>query len=930
MGLTQKYKQKQQQVRVITNESNFGKGMFYTDVPLGEGHAKMIINFDIDSATGKLVPRKGLQTQACVFSKVSEFTLPTNGYNILLNSKIGYTESIQNSVLHSIAYNTATQDTKLLTCTLEDPADIKYNVCEISNNEAVHNIQELVQPEIHNKHTLHNIFFKKPVGVFAYNQAYYTFLKQNNKSKLCYTKLGKDITDTEVLLTPVESLDSKAYYTCVLEPVKNNPTEATSWGYNMLLENPYDFKCEKTAVNLVTITGIIPYDKQGKPVLTPKQNEEVVLKGYYRAPEVYHSDLQNGRFYSTKQATKKDDAGNIIPLTFKELQDTISKDGKPDADYGFGTWCKVVEESPYPDAPAVTNYYMVMPAGDLNTAKLDKFGDTKPGASVKLNVLPEEGGENEIRVHWQYKTGGAATWTELDNSVFKLSEYYATHGDRAPFEVTCTLDNSEVIIKLTISDPADTVSTEEYILSTNTIGISTVSEELSTVFNVVPENYDLGQCTGMCEWEQRLVLWGVPGAENIVFVSDVNNPGYFPYPNNIDILPDPIMSVHNYGNELLVLTTTALYRLIWDAEGTGWTHKLVQRNLQIKKTDVPVACVYKNMFFFKSGNYYYMMVPKATASVQGETTIAPISKTIENLLDNFHEIVYNLFKIIIDDPALPNFTDYLVNYFTYIDGTKIVVNYVYDLDYKNRTTYATERVESSKYFYIQLVYDTDLRTWSLCAFEAAHMLQALHNNVLKQDTFVDLTPLNTDSHRYVVQLYNYTGTFDNTVQYCTTTGAVYAKRILRNYQYLDTGNREINTDLKKRFREVQFKLKTKGLTDLQLYLAFYVDGCAIQDLQESELRTIAQTTENQETVLIVDRVKKLATQMIIQDAGALKLTALDSWTLNQSAFPGRTLWKIRLPIMGKGYTPSAIFLAKNEESFELLGHNWVYRTMNAR
>ena len=60
--LTQKYKQQQQQVRVQTNESNYAKGMFFSDVPLTEGYSKLLVNWDIDATTGKLIPRKGLRT----------------------------------------------------------------------------------------------------------------------------------------------------------------------------------------------------------------------------------------------------------------------------------------------------------------------------------------------------------------------------------------------------------------------------------------------------------------------------------------------------------------------------------------------------------------------------------------------------------------------------------------------------------------------------------------------------------------------------------------------------------------------------------------------------------------------------------------------------------------------------------------------------
>ena len=84
----------------------------------------------------------------------------------------------------------------------------------------------------------------------------------------------------------------------------------------------------------------------------------------------------------------------------------------------------------------------------------------------------------------------------------------------------------------------------------------------------------------------------------------------------------------------------------------------------------------------------------------------------------------------------------------------------------------------------------------------------------------------------------------------------------------------------------------------------------------------------------VERV--LVPERMLQDAGELTPTTLaeeqdpDRWVLNQSAFPGRTLCKIRMPISGKGLTPRAIILSTNEAEYEIFGLAWVYRTMHGR
>ena len=59
-----------------------------------------------------------------------------------------------------------------------------------------------------------------------------------------------------------------------------------------------------------------------------------------------------------------------------------------------------------------------------------------------------------------------------------------------------------------------------------------------------PPNYDLGTAQGMLSWKNRLYLWGVTNAPNIIFASDVLYPvEYFPYPNNIIEYDEPVMHV---------------------------------------------------------------------------------------------------------------------------------------------------------------------------------------------------------------------------------------------------------------------------------------------------------------------------------------------------------------------------------------------------
>ena len=1021
MGLTQKYKQQQQQVRIQTNESNYIKGMYFTDAPLAEGYSRVLVNWDIDPMSGKLIPRKGLKSLGLIkpTESAKRYLNNTKGYNIVVNSKVCYTSDLKdkrkvNKVLQAILYNTDTRSLNIATC---DPETIEGNEFDITpfslTTAAEFTAPEpfiIGKPHIHGVDCLHNNFFKRPVGAFAFGNNYYTFIRHtkhtvtklelpdgitdyatlaeqyptgtpgsyyklpigsiayyntagvigiwekseealqfeefpdtNPKNVLCYTKLGIDIQPDDILLDPNinrTQLQPNKYYVCVIEPQKLNPTEAASWGYNMLAENPYEFTCEETATNTITILGILPYDDTGLPVITPRKNQRITFKAFYRAPKEYHSDTENAKYYTTTkqyvietETVTDENSGEFYTVEIKRNPKDSSELPTSLTNYKYGDWWYVED---------IKTYYMVMPTTN-NSKQLDVFGTSKPAASEKLGPTNDTG-DDEIRIHWQIRQAGASDWATLENKKVHLKDYIVD-GVLQPFTISTTLSQSEALIRLHITDPVDEISNEEYVLATNMIGVSAVSDDLANTLNLNAKVFDLKQCTGMCEWGQRLVVWGVPDALNTLFISDVNNPTFFPYPNNIDIFTDPIISVHNYGNELLVLTTSALYRLTWDAEGTGWTHTLVQQNLHVTESDTFMSCVIKNMFFFKSGEYYYMMVPKSSATVRGETTIAPISKSIEGLLDNFHTEVANLAKVISDTQS--DFTPRLVNYFSYVDGNKVVVNYVYDSSIS--TTPETEGFEGA-YRYVQLIYDTELRTWTMKMFSTAHMLYASHIDAVQQNRFIDLVPTTVDPNQLYIQYYKFEGYNDISVQRIIENDiVVYLQAIIKNYQYLDTGNREINTELKKRFREFQFKIKNNTATNLGFYTSFLIDGSVRRDLQKYQPRLLLDEATGEATV-VVERVldpdtmsykttrieRIIIPERMLQDEGVLTPTTLaeetdaDRWILNQSAFPGRTLCKIRMPISGKGLSPRVILLSTNEQNFEILGHCWVYRTMHSR
>ena len=64
--------------RYMTNESDFSKGMQFTNAPLSSGYAKAIINFDLKNDGASLVPRGGLHDVQRKVASIPMDTLATD------------------------------------------------------------------------------------------------------------------------------------------------------------------------------------------------------------------------------------------------------------------------------------------------------------------------------------------------------------------------------------------------------------------------------------------------------------------------------------------------------------------------------------------------------------------------------------------------------------------------------------------------------------------------------------------------------------------------------------------------------------------------------------------------------------------------------------------------------------------------------------
>lgn len=951
--ITELYKQTQRPQRQISTEQGFSKGMFYKNTPIPEGYGRLLVNFDIDSISGAVRPRKGYTNGNVAVAETAGVDTTWYGTHINkvfkhnVNAPDVYGTLRPTDFIQVMTGNPTTENVAWVSKLRRDNLS-KYSSTQISKDRVIDTV--FYNGWIRNAGRLttgyarifgkqiSGDFFAKPVCCQAFNNNLY-FIQRlvpdegETISRISYTKYKRDVTDSELPNRYVEG-PTEGYDAFEVVPYEPTPSEAASWGVNMLLADPYNFACEDGAD--VAITGVLAYDPvTDVTVLMPRRGQTLKMKGYFRAPAAFHSATEASLTVATF------DAGDAETYADLPAASPLIADG---------TYYYVV---------ALTAHYVYY------NNRWNHYDDTTDPLPATITVYPDGAAEDSVRVVWDWREVGSSTWTTFKDTTVLLSDQ-----DYEPFTAELTMPTKNILIRLTITDPKDitkTVSGEdiEYVLSTLTTGITVLTDDVVNNLNLEATTYDLGTAQGMTMWEQRLVLWGVKGAENTIFVSDVNNPGYFPYPNNVDIFKEPVLNVLTHGQTLIVFTGTSIIKLTWKTDGTSWTKSVLQQHLQFTPEDKIFMLSVRGMLFYKHGSYFYMLVP-TTVSNPDELTVAPISNNIKILLDNIFD---NLYQVLVDtypDREVPFIgrsykptpssstiiEETLTGAGVYLENTDIVVWFEHTLD-------------NSSCIYVELRYNIDARTWRVYTYDTpvrVHMLGGLGllqnaydneaSKVLQEELITHIYPIRNDMTGAITDgafhfLKKGSPTVDNIdggyLSVSSSTNwpfVVYEEfeHTLANYQLLDTGARNFNSITKRRFRELQFTLKNHTKNALTFLNDIYVDDVLRKTPYKQE--PVFDEATNQVIITeVLQNTTHIAGDPIINAPtyvpdGYVPVDTADdslpSWELGYSKLTENASWTIRIPYSGKGLTTRTVIKSLNEKDYEILNLSWVYRVMNAR
>jgi len=147
--------------------------------------------------------------------------------------------------------------------------------------------------------------------------------------------------------------------------------------------------------------------------------------------------------------------------------------------------------------------------------------------------------------------------------------------------------------------------------------------------------------------------------------------------------------------------------------------------------------------------------------------------------------------------------------------------------------------------------------------------------------------------------------------------------IVGNFQIFDSGNRDQDAFMEKKYKEVQFMMSNDSPNVLRFYLEFYAESVLRQGYRSYHIDQVTDAaSEDYGTIYVTeDETETFALG---------NESALSYWELDFSAFPDLEVVKVVCQINGRGHYPKVVLISRNQANYRILDYAWVFRTMNGR
>lgn len=913
------FKQRARGDRMLATEENYTGGMQFSDTPLADGYLRTLVNFDIGTAGAKLMPRQGFRpSKQGTVNKVYSVVSPNPKEQVLCIDDLRLEERYDGDVY----------DDALRRTTIFGPK-ARYVATNLLGDVDGDGLVTREDAYLILSHLAHTITLSSAQLLRADVNGD-GLVNEADAQKILEIVEGTDPLDTSSTTIPVTALtiltDNKAHDEPNADDLETPDVYETTPGLYLMTKEAYDVKIHSEPRRIHDLVIDTPVQK---PIFTV-MNDTLYALG---AQAKYEEGLFVGTVPRIITMQLYRDHGTQVHRAAFDVVVPYEPTPHEASNYGYN----MLKENPYAFTDQVTatldddliDMQGIIPYKDSTCQDVALMARVGQELTFRLVVrVPESMTAGE---YWRFK------WTirdlNSDNEITledmsKQYRYDYTAGHIVVYDLTSPTPTLLAGDKITLTTAAPykqfslvvtacKASDPTTPIRVMALSSYTLTSDEGELKNAEAREYRLQKAQGACTWKSHMCLWGVPEGRNILFVSDVNNPNYFPYPNNIDVFDSDILNCLPFQGNLLVFTRNRVYKCKWNDDGMSFTQEVIQENLNLTQFDADTATVVQSMVFFKSDNYYYMFVPASSTSSSAPATLqlAPISRQINELLDNFSpaitEVLREAFDPLQSEPD-GTYSLSLSDHRVFVDGNAVVI--LYELAFT-----------SCAPFSLMLRYDTVLRAWTMYVSMLATPMLPYRRYLTKSASFLTFNNTNVGDNtelKVMLLVRDKDDMRDRSI----------AGVDVDNIQYLDTGYRAHNPHIKKRYRNIEFRVNNLGPTELAFNTEFMIDD-------EERLGMFEYTT-----ALVTDENDPLYGWYLVDQDYAPGVSTADTLKYNESLIHGLQNWvlrkygttfdttisKVRVNVSGKGYCPRFKLRSYNNTPFELLSHGYVYRVQNAR
>lgn len=445
--------------------------------------------------------------------------------------------------------------------------------------------------------------------------------------------------------------------------------------------------------------------------------------------------------------------------------------------------------------------------------------------------------------------------------------------------------------------------------------------------------FDLSKAKGLVSWQGCVGAYGVPGAKETVFFSDIEDPSYFPFPDNYIMFDNEVLAVHNYLDYLLVITMDSLWLVTPGTSIMNSTQKRILTNIYIPEIDAINLVIIKDQVFFKTDTDFYVLKPNVYTGDSTNLKNYINSLAVANFTQDFEKETLELLNRVYRNLwySKSKLLNRIVRFdsFDVLDTRSITknedVHYIYTIE-----PYIEE--ESFGKLDLHLVYKSTNRSWRMYlkgkGDDTVNHAPLLYRNK-QSGEFYEFFPCEDGNNSKLL-----IAKMSSEILNDDLPGEDwYLTPFYNNYSYIDTGDVALDDTVLKRFRELQINLVNIEKTEVGFYTDFFVDG---EEKIHSARYQVQQITDPDDpdygVIYVVPMMgETLTTGFVIPSETILgNVDAEDLWKIDLSAFPELNTVTIRLELLGKGRRGAVRLLNTSLKKYEIANWVWVYRMMNVR